>query len=304
MSKQILLFSGSSNKTLAKEIGKNINSPLGAIELKIFPDNEISVTISEKVEDKNVFILQSLAIDPHRYLFELLIIVDALKRASAKKITAIIPYYSYGRQDRRINPGEPITAKLIANLLTSAGVTHLITLDLHADPIEGFFDIPVTHLHSQELLVNEAKKILQPNTVVVASDIGSFKMAEQIAKSLHLDLVIIRKERLSPAQVKTALIGNVTNKNVFLVDNICSTGATLISAATLCREKGAKTIIASVTHGIFAGKSLQKIEESPIESLFVTNTICQNDHIMDTKKIRLISVSKIIADAIENTRDP
>lgn len=298
MAKETLLFSGSSHKTLAKEICKELKTSPGKILLGTFPDQEISVEILEDVRDKEVFVLQSLALDPQRYLLELLIIVDALKRASAKKITAIIPYYSYCRQDRRNKPGVPITAKLIANLLTASGVTHLITFDLHAEQIEGFFDIPVTHLHCQHLLAQQAKKICKTDTTVVAPDIGSIKIAEQTAKSLHLGLSVVKKERLSSVRVKTMLIGDVANKNVFIVDDMCSTAGTITAAAFLCKEMGAKKIIAGVTHGLFVADSLKKITASPIETLFVTNTICQKDRISATKKIHTISISKMIADEI------
>lgn len=301
MAKEKLLFSGSSHKNLAAEICRDSQIPLGNIHLGTFPDQEISVEILEDVQGKEVYVLQSLALDPQKYLLELLLIVDALKRADAQKIAAIIPYYSYCRQDRRHKPGVPITAKLIANLLATAGVTHLMTFDLHADQIEGFFDIPLTHLHCGDLLAKQAEKHGKTNTIVVAPDIGSIKIAKQIAKSMHLDLAIIKKERLSSVEVKTTLMGDVADKNVFLVDDLCSTGETIAAAAHLCKEMGALNIIAGATHGLFVKDAVKKIESSPIATFFVTNTICQQNRLESTKKIHTISISKMIAEQIAKT---
>ncbi|NGX37062.1 MAG: Ribose-phosphate pyrophosphokinase, partial [Chlamydiae bacterium] len=273
MDDSIVFFAGSSHPELAEEICAQLNIAQSEISLKAFPDGELSVEILEDVEGRDVFILQSLGVNPNHYLMELLIIIDALKRSSAKSITAIVPYLSYCRQDRRDRPGTPITAKLVANLLSSAGVDHLITCDLHSDQVEGFFEIPVTHLRCQKLLSDHVKKSIEENFIVVAPDIGSIKIAETMAKFLDVELAVIKKERFNSFDVEMTLIGDVANKNVLIPDDLCSTAGTLISAAKLCKEKGAKKTIATATHGLFVGNAIEKIESSNLISLIVANTI-------------------------------
>ncbi|WP_075884038.1 ribose-phosphate diphosphokinase [Candidatus Protochlamydia sp. W-9] len=296
MNKQPKLFAGSSHLELAKKICNELNLNLGCIDLDQFPDGETKVQILECVRGCDVFILQSIAGKPNHYLFELLIIVDALKRAAAKSINAIIPYLGYCRQDRKNNSGVPITAKLIANLLGTAGLTSLITLDLHADQIEGFFEIPVDHLHCQNLFCDIAQDLAGDDCIVVAPDIGSIKIAENMAKLLKTELAIIKKKRLTSFEVSMSLIGNVNNKNVLIADDLCSTANTLIGAANLCQQQGAKKIIAAVTHGCFVNDALKKIELSPLECLLVTDTI--EPRYLFPKSIKIISVASMIAEAI------
>lgn len=298
MNNSPLFFAGSSHRELAIEICTELRIPLGAVSLGSFPDGEISVEILEDVRGRDVFILQSLAIDPNRYLMELLIMVDALKRSSAKSITAIVPYLGYCRQDRRNKPGVPITAKLVANLLSSAGTNHLMTFDLHSDQVEGFFEIPVTHLHCQELLCSHVKELLGENLIVVAPDIGSIKIAEAMAKLLKVDLAVIKKERLNSADVEMTLIGDVANKNVLITDDLCSTAGTLVAAAKLCQERGAQKVIGAITHGLFVKDAMAKIESSALLSLLTTNTIPPHDQLSASTKIDQISIAKIIAKAI------
>lgn len=295
--KKPFIFAGSSHIPLAQEICSELSLTPGKTQIGTFPDGEISVRILEDVSNREVFVLQSLGINPSQYLLELLIIIDALKRASAKRITAIIPYFGFARQDRRNKPGDPITAKLIANLLTEAGATHLITLDLHADQIEGFFDIPVLHLHAQDLLIEHAQKKLGKNGIVVIPDLGNIKIGETAAKSLHCDLAIVKKERLDAFQVKTTLIGHVKDKNVLIIDDLCSTGGTITSAAKLCRDNGALKIIGAVTHGVLVSEAMKKIEESSIETLFITNSIEQTHR--TSPKIQQVSIGKMIARSLE-----
>jgi ribose-phosphate pyrophosphokinase len=277
MTKYPLLFAGSSHPELANEISVELGISLGRRDLSQFPDGELSVEIQEDVRGKDVFVLQSIAADPNRYLMELLIMIDALKRASAKSIVAIIPYFGYCRQDRKNKPGVAIAAKLVANLLVTAGATHLITWDLHADQIEGFFEIPVDHLHCQKLLCETAKKLIGENCIVV-----------------------VNKQRLNFFDVKATLIGDVANKNVLIADDLCSTGGTLVAAANLCREAGAKKIIAAVTHGLFVGNAMKKIESSTLESLFVTNSTPFLDQFSKAAKIDTLSIAPMIAEAIKN----
>ena len=291
-----MFFSGSSHLSLSSEVCAKLKIPLGKIHIKTFPDGEIFVRILEDVQGKDVFVLQSLGIHPNRYLIELLITIDALKRAAARKITAIIPYFSYARQDRRAQMGDPITAKLIANLLASSGCTHLITCDLHAGQIEGFFEIPIIHLRCLDVLAEQIRKKKIKNGIVVAPDIGSMRIAEMLAKKLHLDLAVVKKDRLDPFQVQTTLLEDVSGKNAIIVDDLCSTAGTLVSAAKLCKEMGALKIHAAITHGVFASDAIQKINSSPIDSLLITNTIEQTGH-KKSPKIQQVSIAKMIAEA-------
>lgn len=298
-----LLFAGSSHLKLAAEIAKILKVRLGKVNIQRFPDGEVSVEILESVRGKSVFILQSIALDPDHYLIELLVLVDALKRACAKDIIAVIPYYGYSRQDRKDKPRVPITAKLVANLLETAGVTHVLTMDLHAGQLQGFFDIPLDNLSGRPPLVEalkESTKNKLKNFVVVAPDVGSTKLAQSYAHDLHADFAIVHKHRISAKKTEVlALIGDVKGKDVLLADDMCTTGATLLSAAKACQEKGAKTIRAVITHGVFVNDSIEKIEKSPIDALLVTNTITIEDRLKSSTKFRVVSVAPLLAKAIQ-----
>lgn len=295
MKKKPILFAGSSNLKLAQDVCQELKIKLGRMDLNQFPDGETNVQVLENVRGRDVFILQSIVGEPNHYLFELLIIIDAIKRSSAKSITAVIPYLGYCRQDRKNKPGVPITAKLVANVLATAGITNLITFDLHADQVEGFFETNVDHLHCQNLLCDIAKNLIGEKCVVVAPDIGSIKIAESMAKLLDTELAVIKKERLNSFEVSMTLIGNVSNKNVLITDDLCSTAGTLVAAANLCREQKAKKIIAAVTHGLFVGDAIKKIEASPLECLLVTDTIQPQSL---STFIKTVSVAPMIAEAI------
>lgn len=298
-----LIFSGSSHPILANEIVAYFGKVLGKRNLQLFPDGEIFVEIQEAVQGHDVYVFQSLGQNPNFYMMETLIILDALKRASAASITVILPYYAYARQDRINKPGTPITAKLIADLLTNAGADQLITMDLHAEQIEGFFDIPVQHLLSKELLVSHCESFLRfDNSVVVAPDKGAIKIAGAYAKELNVPLALIDKERIDSFQVSMRLfVGDVKGKTVILPDDMCSTGGTLVSAAYICAELGANRIIAVVSHGLFIEDALEKIEKSPIEMLIVTNSIPMSDKVSKHPKIRIVSIAPLFAEAITHT---
>lgn len=284
---------------LSQQIADCLGIQLGQMSLGRFPDNEIFVQIMESVRGRDVFVVQSLALDPNNYLMELLIIIDALKRATAHSITVVIPYFAYSRQDRKDKPRVPITAKLVANLLTQAGVTHLLTMDLHAGQIQGFFDIPVDHIHGMTPLAEAAKVLLGSHITVVAPDIGSVKQARTYASFLGADFAVIDKRRLGASEVQAAtLIGDVKGKNVLLADDMCTTGGTLVSAAKACREKGALRIFAAVTHGIMVDDAVEKIEKSPIEALLMSNTIPHTERLRGSSKIQTISVASLFAHAI------
>jgi ribose-phosphate pyrophosphokinase len=295
----IHLFAGSSHIALAREIADYLGIALGAVELNRFPDGEISLQIKENVRGLDAFVLQSIALDPNNYLVELLIMIDALKRASVHSIIAVIPYYGYCRQDRKDKTRVPITAKLVANLLVNAGATRVLTMDLHAGQIQGFFDIPVDNLYARPLLAEECKKVLTEEFIVVAPDIGSVKLARSYATHFGVDFAIVDKHRTNATKVEVVtLIGDVKGKDVLLADDMCSTAGTLVSAAKACREKGAKRIFAAIPHGLFVKDAVEKIEKSPIEALIVSNTVPCTDRLKHSTKIKVISVAPLFGQAI------
>lgn len=295
-----ILFSGSSHPALAKEVAECSKMQFGKIAIEHFPDGEISLQLMENVRGRDVFAFQSVALDPNNYLVELLIMIDALKRASANSITAVLPYFGYCRQDRKDKPRVPITAKLVANMLTQAGATRLLTVDLHAGQVQGFFDIPVDNLVGRPVLVEAFKQLNGgDNTTVVAPDLGSIKLAHAYAKSLKADIAIIDKQRISATQVEAVtLIGNVKGKDVLLADDMCSTAGTLVSAAKACREKGAKRVFAAATHGLLVGDAIANIINSPIEALLISNTVPAAEPILKCSKVRTVSIAPLLAQAI------
>lgn len=293
------LFAGSSHPDLARQIAEYLGVTLGKLKIERFPDGETFVQILESVRGRDAFVLQSIALDPNNFLMELLIIVDALRRASARSITALIPYFGYSRQDRKDKPRVPITAKLVANLLVNAGVTRVVTMDLHAGQIQGFFDIPVDNLYGRHCLETAFKGYAKNELVVVAPDIGSVKLARSYAHDLGADLAIVDKQRYDAAKVEAVnLIGDVKGKYVLLADDMCSTAGTLVSAAKACQEKGALKIFAAVTHGLCVGDALEKIESSPIEALMMSNTIPDRDRFAATAKVKIVSVANLFGQAI------
>jgi ribose-phosphate pyrophosphokinase len=292
MEDNLMLFAGTSHEGLAKRIAAHLGVKLGLRQLSTFPDGEISLQILENVRGKDVFILQSIAREPNFYLMELLIIIDALKRASAKSIAPVIPYFGYSRQDRKDKPRVPITAKLVADLLQKAGATRVLTMDLHAGQIQGFFDIPVDNFHARLPLISAFKTLDLEDLVVVAPDVGSIKLARVFSRELHADLAVIDKRRVSATQVvSTTLIGDVKGKDVLLVDDMCSTGDTLVMAAEVCKAVGAKKVCAAVTHGLFVEGALEKLDKSLIEILLVADTVPANQTIGSCKKLKVITVS-------------
>jgi ribose-phosphate pyrophosphokinase len=295
---EYMLFAGTSHPELAKQIAGCLGKPLGKALIEKFPDGEIGVQILESVRGRDVFIVQSTARHPNFYLMELLILVDAFKRASARSIIAVIPYFGYARQDRRGKAREPITAKLVADLLERAGVTRVLTMDLHTEQIQGFFDIPVDNLYARPLIVEALSRQKMGNCVVVTPDIGSIKLARAYAEALKVDLAIVDKRRVNAKQVEmTALIGEVKGKDVLLVDDMCSTGGTLKTAARVCKHAGANHLYAAVTHGLFVGKGL--LEDSGIEKIVMSNTVPSPETI-ESKKLEVVSVAPLFSKAIES----
>lgn len=299
-----LLFSGSSNPELAAAVAKQLDFSLGKLKIDRFPDGETAVQILENVRGRDVFVMQTLALDPNEYLMELLILIDAFKRASARSIVAVLPYYGYCRQDRKDKPRVPITAKLVANMLVTAGATRVLTMDLHAEQLQGFFDIPVDNLYACPSMVkalNEGvlKGCDRKRLVVVVPDVGSIKLGRNYADKIGVNMAIIDKNRHDAENVEAmALIGDVEGKDVLLADDICSTAGTLVSAAEACQKKGARSIVAVLTHGIFVGEALEKIEKSPIELVYVSNTIPGSEKRAHSPKFVSVSVAPLLARAI------
>lgn len=298
-SSHLHLFSGSSHPALAQQVADYLGIKLGQIELERFPDGEISVQIMENVRGQDTFVMQTIALDPNNYLMELLIMIDALKRASARSIAVVIPYFGYCRQDRKDKPRVPITAKLVANLLVNAGATRILTMDLHAGQLQGFFDIPVDNLSGRLLLGEAFKQFQSENLVVVSPDVGSIKLARAYAIQLGVELGIAIKERIHAQEVQVVtLFGDLKGKDVLLADDMSSTAGTLLSAAKACQEKGARRVFAAVTHGLFVGNAVDKLEASAIEAVLMSNTIPYTERLSQSTKIKSISVASLFGQAI------
>ncbi len=285
------IFSGSSHEDLARRIAADLGTSLGSVFRETFPDGEIGIQIQENVRGKDVFIVQSLARNPNRNLMELLIMVDALKRASARSVIAVLPYFAYARQDRKDKGRVPITARLVANLLEKAGVARVLTMDLHTEQIQGFFDIPVDNLYARPILVRTLQEKKVENLIVVSPDVGSNKLARKFAEDLDVGLAIVDKRRIDSRRVDVhALIGDVEGRNVVLVDDMCSTGSTLKLAAQVCREYGAKSVRAAVTHALLLGGGF---EEVGIEEIIATDTVAPG-----SQRATIVSVAPLFAQAI------
>lgn len=291
------VFSGRSNEPLAKKIAGHLGQELGKCEIKTFSDGEIWVKYSDNIRGSDVFIVQSTN-PPAENLLELLIMIDAAKRASARKVAAVIPYFGYARQDRKDQPRVSITAKLIANLITGAGADRVITMDLHAPQIQGFFDIPVDHLYSSAVLVKHFKKKKVGNLAVASPDVGGIKMARAYAKRLEADLIVIDKRRPKQNEAEIMnIIGDVKGKNILIVDDLIDTAGTLSNAVTALKEKGAGEIFAACTHPVLSGSARERISTSAISKVIVTDTLPIAPH----AKIEIDSVAHIFAEAMKRT---
>lgn len=294
---EIKIFSGSANVNLARNICKYLKLPLGGSETSIFSDGEILVKITENVRGAEVFIIQSLCNPVNNNLMELLIMVDALRRSSASKITAVVPYFAYARQDRKTEPRVPITAKLIANLMTEAGIDRLLTMDLHATQIQGFFDIPVDNLFATPVFLDHFANLLK-EPVIVAPDAGGVERSRSFAKRLKASLAIIDKRRVKKNDTEIMnIIGDVENRDIIILDDIIDTAGTLTKAANALKNKGAKRIFAAGTHAIFSGPAIERINESHLEQVVVTNTIPLLEN-KQSSKIKVLSVADLLGEAI------
>lgn len=304
MREPLKIFAGSSNKPLAEEICKILNVKIGDIDISRFKDREISIQIKENVRATDVFVIQSTCNPGNDNLMELLIMIDAFKRASADRITAVIPYYGYARQDRKDKPRVPITSRLVADLLTAAGASRILTMDLHAQQIVGFFNIPVDHLLAMPVFLDEIKKMKVQDLIIVAPDAGAVERAREYAKRLNTDIAIIdkRREEKNKADVMH-VIGEVKEKNAFLIDDMIDTGNTLIKSAEAIKKMGAKSVFSICTHPVLSDNAVQSIESSEIESLLVSNTIPLSPEKAKSQKIQVKSVADLFAKAIKNIHD-
>jgi len=297
--KKMIVFSGTANRKLSEKIAKSLKIDLGKLNVSRFSDGEIGVHVHENVRGKDVFIIQPTCPPVNENLIELLIILDALRRASAFRITAVIPYFGYARQDRKDQPRVPITAKLVANILYGAGANRVLTLDLHAGQIQGFFDIPVDHLYGINTMVDYFKKMKSNNLTIVSPDVGGIKMARAYAKRFKAGLAIVDKRRNTPEATEVMnILGEVKGKNVIIVDDIIATGSSLAEAAKALKNAGAKKIFAAITHGILSNDAVGKINKSCIDSLIITDSI-PLDKNKKSKKIKVVSVGSLFAEAIK-----
>ena len=296
----MLIFTGNANPELAKKICQHLKIKLGKALVGRFSDGEVRVKIEDNVRGRDVFVIQPTCPPVNENLMELLIMLDALRRASARRITAVIPYFGYARQDRKDQPRVPITAKLVANLLTIAGASRILTLDLHAGQIQGFFDIPLDHLYAVNVFIEYFKKLkIKNDLVVVSPDVGGIKMARAYAKRFKASLAIVDKRRNSPDSTEVMhLLGEVKGKTAILVDDLISTGSSLVEAAKVLKERGAKKIYACVTHGVLSGDAVKKLENSFIDFLVITDSIPLPPE-KRSKKIKVVSVAGLFAEAIK-----
>jgi ribose-phosphate pyrophosphokinase len=299
----IKLVAGNSNPVLAEGIGAYIGTPLTKAVVRRFADMEIFVEIQENVRGADVFVLQSTSYPANDHLMELLIIIDALRRASARRITAVIPYFGYARQDRKPGPRTPISAKLVANLITRAGVDRVLTLDLHAGQIQGFFDIPTDNLFASPVMVRDIKQRFDLSELIVVSpDVGGVVRARGLAKRINVPLAIIDKRRERPGESEVAnVIGEVDGRICILVDDIVDSGGTLLNAADALLEKGANAVYAYISHGVLSGGAVARVNKSNLKELVITDSIQPTEEVKTSANIRVLSIATLIGEAINRT---
>jgi ribose-phosphate pyrophosphokinase len=298
---RVMVFTGNANPQLAQAIADHLNIPLGKAQVGRFSDGEVQVEIQENVRGRDVFVVQPTSSPTNDNLMELLIIVDALDRASAGRITTVIPYLGYSRQDRRVRSARvPISAKLVANLITTAGTDRVLTVDLHADQIQGFFDVPVDNVYASPVLLSDIWQKQYANVIVVSPDVGGVVRARAVAKCLdHADLAIIDKRRLRPNEARVMnIIGDVEGKNCIIVDDLVDTAGTLCKAADALKKDGAEKVVAYATHAVLSGKAVKNVQSSVLDELVVTDTIPLRDGPRACKRIRQLSVAGMLAESI------
>lgn len=304
MPEGIKLFSGNANKGLAQEIADYLKVPIGDITVSTFSDSEIMVQINENVRGADVFLVQSTCDPVNKNLIELFLMQDAFKRASVGRITTVIPYYGYARQDRKVLPRVPISAKLVADLITVSGTDRVLTVDLHAGQIQGFFDMPVDHLYATPVIAEYIKKTYSNNTVIVSPDAGGVERARAFAKRLNASLAIIdkRRERANVSEVMH-VIGDVSGKDAILIDDMIDTAGTITQAVSAIKANGAKRVVAACTHAVLSGPAIQRINESELEEVITTNTIPMDSKQQKCKKLTVLSIAPLLGEAIKRIHE-
>ena len=295
------LLSGNSNKPLSKNIAKYLKSKLVNSSIRNFSDGEIYVEINENIRGNSIFLIQSVSSPANDNLMELLLCIDALKRSSAKNITAVIPYFGYARQDRKVAPRTSISAKLVSNLITKAGADRIVTVDLHAGQIQGFFDIPVDNLFATPIFARHIKKkIKSKNLICVAPDVGGTERARALGKILNVGLAIVDKRRPKPGQSQVMnIVGEVKGKTCIIVDDIIDSGGTIVNAAKALKDRGAKEVYVYITHGVLSGEAVKKIKNSVIKNLVITDAIDNMNRVKGAKNIEVLSISSLMGEAIK-----
>lgn len=295
------ILTGNSNKHLSQKISKFLKNRLVNSNIRKFADGEIYVEINENIRGNSIFLIQSVSSPANDNLMELLLSIDALKRSSAKNITAVIPYFGYARQDRKVVPRTSISAKLVSNLIAKAGADRVVTVDLHSGQIQGFFDIPVDNLFATPIFARHIKKKLKKNNIIcVAPDVGGTARARALGKLLNVDLAIVDKRRPAPGKSEVMnVIGNVKNKTCILVDDIIDSGGTIVNAASELKKRGAKDVHVYVTHGVLSGNAVEKIKKSSIRNLVVTDTIDNSMKVKKAKNIEVLTISNLVGEAIK-----
>ena len=295
------ILTGNSNKYLSEKISKQLKTKLVNNNIKKFADSEIYVEINENIRGNSIFIIQSISSPANDNLMELLLCIDALKRSSAKNITAVIPYFGYARQDRKVVPRTSISAKLVSNLITKAGADRVVTVDLHAGQIQGFFDIPVDNLFATPIFARHIKKrIKKKNLICVAPDVGGVERTRALARKLDIGLAIIDKRRPAPGKSQVMnVVGNVSGKTCLIVDDIIDSGGTIVNAADALVKRGAKEVHVYITHGVLSGEAVKKIKKSKIKKLVITDTINNSDKLKNSTNIEVLSISNLLAEAIK-----
>ena len=295
------LLSGNSNKNLSQKISKFLKNKLINSSIKKFSDGEIYIEIHENIRGNSIFIIQSISSPANDNLMELLLCIDALKRSSAKNITAVIPYFGYARQDRKVVPRTSISAKMVSNLITKAGADRVVTLDLHSGQIQGFFDIPVDNLFATPIFARHIKKRIKSNNLIcVAPDVGGTARARALGKLLNVGLAIVDKRRPSPGKSEVMnVIGNVNKKTCIIVDDIIDSGGTIVNAAKILLERGAKDVHVYVSHGVLSGNAVEKISKSKIKNLVITDTIDNSQKVKKANNIEILTISNLVGEAIK-----
>ena len=295
------LLTGNSNKVLSKNIAKYLKSKLVNSSIRKFSDGEIYVEINENIRGNSIFIIQSVSSPANDNLMELLLCIDALKRSSAKNITAVIPYFGYARQDRKVVPRTSISAKLVSNLITKAGADRIVTVDLHAGQIQGFFDIPVDNLFATPIFARHVKRNIKgKNLICVSPDVGGVERSRALARKLDIGIAIIDKRRPAPGKSQVMnVIGNVKNKTCIIIDDIIDSGGTIVNAAQALINRGAKEVHVYITHGVLSGEAVEKIKKSKIKKLVITDTIDNSDKVKKAKNIEVLSIANLLGEAIK-----